>query len=205
MKIVLGFVKDGSSEADIMKELTLRFPRYHAMSTSHIGWKSSKSYCIDDGSPRFDHLVFTLLSRVFWGMFPSLPVAPTAVIVGVLHSAGVGAGVGGNPAFTSTSVILDQLFSVFPVTVILIYLPMVSGTLYDSSPVVLPLLCPENIGAKLIPSLDTEIVKLFTRRSPLYHATSTLQIGWDSPKLYWIHEGNPRFDHLVLILLSKVF
>ena len=79
--------------------------------------------------------------------------------------------------FILTSVMLDQLFSVLPVTVILIYLPMVSGTLYRSSPVVSPLLCPEKIGVKLIPSFDTEIVNVFTRVFPRYHAISTLHMG----------------------------
>src|SRR5918997_6422727 len=128
---------------------------------------------MDDGSPRFDHLVFALLSKVFWGMFPSLPVAPTAVIVGVLHSVGLG----GNPAFTSTSVMLAQLFSVFPVTVILKYLPIVSRTSYLSNPIVLPLLCPESMGVKLIPSFDADIVNAFILRFPRYHAMSTLQMG----------------------------
>ena len=54
---------------------------------------------------------------------------------------------------------------------------MVSGTLYGSSPVVSPLLCPEKIGVKLIPSFDTEIVNVFSLRFPLYHAISTLHMG----------------------------
>src|ERR671915_1488 len=101
---------------------------------------------MDDGSPRFDHLVFALLSRVFCGKCPSLPVAPTAVMVGILQSVGFGVGPGGNPAFIPTLVILAQLlFSLFAVTVILKYLAVTSVTSYRSADVDLPLLFPEKM------------------------------------------------------------
>src|SRR5919106_3147530 len=78
---------------------------------------------------------------------------------------------------TAISVMLAQLFSLFPFTIILMYLPSVpAGILYFSKDEVVPLLCPENLFAKLVPSLDTEITKLFCLSVPRYHAISTLHI-----------------------------
>ena len=105
---------------------------------------------------------------------------------------------------TLNSVILAQLFRVFPLTVILTYLPVVPpGKRYVSGERVVPLLLPVNTFVKVVPSFETDITKLFCRVFPLYHAISTLQMFIFDPKSAWIHEPIPGFDHLVLRLLSK--
>src|SRR5918992_3318972 len=100
---------------------------------------------------------------------------------------------------------LAQLFSLFSRTVILTYLASVFCTSYFSGDVVFPVLFPIKMGMKFCPSSEADIVKLFTRRFPRYHAMSTSHMGCDVPKSYCIHDGNPKFDHLVFALLSKMF
>src|SRR5947209_5413012 len=85
-------------------------------------------------------------------------------------------------ASTLNSVILAQLFSVFPLTVILTKLAVTLGIAYFSTDRVVPLLLPVNTFVKLVPSLETDMTKSFTRRFPLYHAISTLQIVFCPPK-----------------------
>src|SRR5712692_1118472 len=87
-----------------------------------------------------------------------------------------------NPS-TLNSVILAQLFSVFPLTVTLTNRAVtLVGKLYCSADRVVPLLLPVNTFVKLVPSFETDITKVFSRRFPLYHATSTLQIVFCAPK-----------------------
>src|SRR5437588_4433770 len=85
-------------------------------------------------------------------------------------------------ASTLNSVILAQLFSVFPLTVILTKLAVTLGKAYFSADRVVPLLLPVNTFVKLVPSLETDMTKSFTRRFPLYQAISTLQIVFCPPK-----------------------
>ena len=87
-----------------------------------------------------------------------------------------------NPS-TLNSVILAQLFSVFPLTVTLTNLVVILvGKLYFSADRVVPLLLPVNTFVKVVPSFETDITKLFTRGFPLYQAISTLQILFCPPK-----------------------
>ena len=85
---------------------------------------------------------------------------------------------------TAISVILAQLFSLFPFTVILTYLPSVpTGILYFSKDEVVPLLFAENLFTKLVPSSDVDITKLFCLPTlPRYHAISTLHMLFFDPK-----------------------
>src|SRR5690349_7525130 len=113
--------------------------------------------------PRSDHLVLRLLSRTFAGGFPSLPLAVTLPTGSLIQFV---LGLPEDPS-TLNSVILAQLFSVFPLTVTLTNLAVTFvGKLYVSADRVVPLLLPVNTFVKLVPSLDTDITKLFTRRFP---------------------------------------
>ena len=74
---------------------------------------------------------------------------------------------------TAISVMLAQLFSVFPFTIILTYLPSVpAGNVYFSVDVVLPLLVPVNLFVNVLPLSETDMTKLFSLKLPRYHATS---------------------------------
>src|SRR5437899_9779007 len=84
---------------------------------------------------------------------------------------------------TRSSLILAQLFTVFPLTVTLTYLPVVPpGKTYVPGERVVPLLLPVNTFVKLVPSFETDITKLFCRVFPLYHPISTLQMFIFDPK-----------------------
>jgi hypothetical protein len=62
---------------------------------------------------------------------------------------------------TLSSVILAQLFTVFPLTVTLTYLPVVPpGKTYVSNERVVPLLLPLKTFVKEVPSFETDITKL---------------------------------------------
>jgi hypothetical protein len=106
-----------------------------------------------------------------------LPLLVWIVLLSAEGWNGGGCGVGSvlpNPS-TLNSVILAQLFYVFPLTVILTNLAVTFvGKLYVSADRDVPLLLPVNTFVKLVPSLETDITKLFTRRFPLYQAISTL-------------------------------
>ena len=103
---------------------------------------------------------------------------------------------------TSISFMLTQSFTVLPVKVIRTYLPFVSGTLYFSVAVVVPLLLPEKIFVKLLPSLETKTSNEFTLSFPLNQAISKLQTVFSLPRSNLIHEPRPSLDHLVSKLLS---
>src|SRR6478672_6334849 len=77
---------------------------------------------------------------------------------------------------TSSSVIDAQLFTVLPLTVTLTYLASVAVMTYFSEFSVVPLLSPLNTWVNVVPSVDVDIVKWYTRAFPLYHAMSTLQM-----------------------------
>jgi hypothetical protein len=63
---------------------------------------------------------------------------------------------------TLSSVILAQLFKVFPLTVTLTNLPVVPpGKTYVSNERVVPLLLPVNTFVNVVPSFETDITKLF--------------------------------------------
>src|SRR5690348_11374721 len=133
---------------------------------------------MNEPTPRFDHLVLRLLSRTFAGRFPSLPLAVTLSMGSLIQFV---LGLLEDPA-TLNSVILAQLFSVFPLTVTLTNLAVtLVGILYVSADRDVPLLLPVNTFVKLVPSLEADITKLFTRRFPLYQAISTLQIVFCTP------------------------
>src|SRR3954463_5448284 len=74
------------------------------------------------------------------------------------------------------SVMAAQFFSslstsVFPLIVIFRYLiAEILEKLYLSDEVVFPLLVPSYIFEKVVPSLETDITKLYCRSSPLYQA-----------------------------------
>src|ERR1700693_5396136 len=136
---------------------------------------------MNEPTPRFDHLVLRLLSKTLAGRLPSLPLA-VAVAMGSLVQFVL---VLEKPS-TLNSVILAQLFRVFPLTVILTYLPVVPpGKIYVSEERVVPLLLPVNTFVKVVPSFETDITKLFCRVFPLYHAITTLQMFMFDPKSAW--------------------
>src|SRR5919106_378372 len=82
---------------------------------------------------------------------------------------------------TAISVMLAQLFSLFPFTVILTYLPSVpAGILYFCKA---PLLFAESLFTKLVPSSDVDITKLFCLPTlPRFHAISTLHMLFFDPR-----------------------
>ena len=87
--------------------------------------------------------------------------------------------------------------------VILTYLAGLSAKLYFSVDVLVPLLFPENTFEKLLPSVETDIVKIYWRLFPSAHATSTLHIDLLAPKSTLIHGLTLNVDHhLVFALLS---
>src|ERR687897_58986 len=115
-----------------------------------------------------------------WSFWPASPP-------GGGDGGSLGGGDGGSDVLlapnNAISVILAQLFSVLPFTVILTNFPSVpEGKLYFSKPVAVPLLPPSNTFLKTDPSSETDIVKTFCLMSPLYHAISTLQIFAGEPK-----------------------
>src|ERR671918_970258 len=86
---------------------------------------------------------------------------------------------------TAISVMLAQLFSLFPFTVILTYLPSVpAGILYFCKDEVVPLLFVESLFTKLVvASSDVDITKSFCLPTlPRYHAISTLHMLFFDPR-----------------------
>lgn len=101
------------------------------------------------------------------------------------------------------SVIDAQLFWELPFTVTLTYLASVKENVYFSEFNVVPLLVPLKTVEKEDPSVDVAMTKLLVLWFPENHAISTLQMVSVDPKSIRIHEPIPRFDHLVLRLLSS--
>ena len=106
---------------------------------------------------------------------------------------------------TLASEILTQSLREEPVTVICRFLEAMSGRSYLSDSEEVPLLEFITRGFQDSVSFETDIVKLMTRSFPLYQAISILHRNLSAPKSKVMNEPKPRFDHLVLKLLSIAF
>src|SRR5262249_7698867 len=117
------------------------------------------------------------------GTFPSLPLAVTAETGRLLlqFEDGGGGEVGVKPKI-SISRMLVQSFTLFPLPVILTYLPCVSGKLYFSAAVVVPLLLPEKTLVKVVPSFETPMVKEYCLSFPKCQMISTLRTVFWLPR-----------------------
>src|ERR671918_3219926 len=69
--------------------------------------------------------------------------------------------------------------------------------LYLSADVVFPVLEAETMSLKLVPSLETDMTKLYDLTSPLYQAMSIAHNIFLIPKSSWTNEPTALLAHLV--------